>query len=185
MVVAATAVVTAPVWLTAVLLTVDGFTDSAAPSDVVVVLGNEVLASGEPSDRLAARLDAAVMARDAGLVEQVIVSGGVGRSGHDEADAMARYLQAAGVPADDIIVDGLGVNTRATARNAAEIMDDRGWDSAIVATQFFHISRTALAFEQAGIDEVTTVHAQYREPRDAFALAREVPAWWFYRLGLR
>jgi len=112
--------------LGAVALAADGLTDSAVASDVVVVLGNKVRADGSPAPRLAARLDAAVAVYEAGLAEHIIVSGGVGRSGYDEATVMAAYLAAAGIDAERIVIDGAGVNTRATAENAAAIMTPVG-----------------------------------------------------------
>ena len=169
--------------LAAAGLMIDGLTDSAEASDVVVVLGSEVLADGSPSARLAARLDAAIGVYEAGLVDAVIVSGGVGRSGHGEAVAMADYLVAEGVPNEVIVIDGEGVNTRATAVNAAAIMAEHGWTSAIVATQHFHISRSRLAMRQEGIDRVTTVHADHTEFRDVYSLIREIPAYARYLLG--
>ncbi len=164
-------------------LVVDGLTDSAEASDVVVVLGNEVQADGSPSARLAARLDAAVDVYEAGLVDAVIVSGAVGQSGHDEAVVMADYLVAEGVPIEVIVIDSEGFTTRATAVNSAAIMDERGWTSAIVATQYFHIPRSRLALKQEGIDRVSTVHADHVELRDLYAVVREVPAYARYLLG--
>ena len=107
------------------VIAVDGFTDSAATSDVVV-LGNEVLSDGTPSPRLIARLDAALDVHEAGLADHVIVSGGVGRSGFNEAEVMADYLMAAGLNPNLIVIDDNGVTTRATANNAAAVMSERG-----------------------------------------------------------
>ena len=169
-------------WIAAALISIDGLTDSAAGSDVVVVLGNEVNPDGLPSARLAARLDAAVDVHARGLADHIIVSGGIGKSGYSEADVMAAYLVEAGVDDDAIVIDRDGETTRATAVNAASIMEQQGWASAIVATQFFHVPRAQLAFEQAGIDSVTTIHADYTEVRDVYGLAREVPAYLRYWL---
>ncbi len=168
----------------AAILAIDGFTDSARESDVVIVLGNEVRPDATPTPRLAARLDAALKVHQAGLADHIIVSGGPSQTGLDEAEVMATYLIEAGVEPDRVIVDSAGVNTRATAVNAAAIMNERGWDSAIVATQFFHITRSRLALHQAGVEQVTTVHADYLELRDLYGLAREIPAWLKYRAGL-
>ncbi len=95
------------------------------PADLAVVLGNEVLADGRPSARLAARLDCAVAAYRAGLVPLVLVSGGVGASGFSEAVVMRRYLVAAGVPDAAVLVDEDGVNTAATVRAAVAVMKAR------------------------------------------------------------
>ncbi len=161
-------------------LVFDGVTDSAQESDVLVVLGNEVLSSGEPSDRLAARLDKAIELYDKSLAPTIIVSGGFGVSGFDEAEVMANYLLANNVPADSIIRDNEGITTGATATNVAAIMEQRNWDSAIVVSQYYHISRSRLAHRRAGIDSVTTAHASYIEARDAYSLLREVPAYTKY-----
>ena len=169
---------------TVAALTIDGVTDSTPPSDVVIVLGNRVAADGTPAPRLAARLDAAIEVLETGRVEYVIVSGGVGRSGADESVAMADYLVAAGIDRDRIVLDGHGVNTRATAENSARIMSERGWETAIVATQYFHVSRAKLALDQAGIDMVGSIHADHVEIRDGYSVLREVPAWIAYRLRL-
>ncbi len=158
-------------------LGVDGLTDSAEASDVIVVLGSEVQADGLPSARLAARLDAAVGVYESGLARAVIVSGAVGKSGHNEAAVMASYLVDKGIPTEVIIIDSEGVTTRATAVNSAAIMDQRGWTSAIVATQYFHVPRSRLALEQEGVGRVTTVHADHFELRDVYSVLREIPAY--------
>ena len=165
------------------LLLFDGLTDSAEPSDVIIVLGNEVLDGGVPSDRLAARLDKAAELFAEDFAPHVVVSGGTGPNGFDEAAAMMQYLVDAGIPGTAITPDPLGVNTRATAINTAELMANRGWDSAIVVSQWFHISRTRLAHKQEGIENVSTASADYFELRDLLSVIREVPAYISYKLG--
>lgn len=163
-------------------LIIDGFTDSASQSDVAVVLGNQVTNEGVPSERLAARLDKAIELYEASVASKILVSGGVGASGYDEAEVMAEYLAERGVPSSDILVDSLGVNTRATAENTANLMEKNGWTSAIVVTQYFHVTRSRLAFHQEGIEQVSTAHANHVELRDVYALTREIPAYVKYRM---
>lgn len=162
----------------------DGLTDDIAPSDVAVVLGNTVQPDGTPSNRLAARLDRAVELWEKGTVDAIIVSGGTGKEGVPEGDAMRRYLVGQGVPRDRIIVDNAGVDTSATARNAADIMAARDYDSAIVVSQYFHIPRARLAMQRAGI-ETHTAHADFFEPRDLYSTARELVAYPVYFLRPR
>lgn len=161
-------------------VTIDGLTSNATPSDVLVVLGNKVDADGKPSPRLLARLNAALRLYQQGAADYIIVSGGVGATGHDEAEVMGRYLTDAGVPTDRIIVDSAGVNTAATATNASQIMADQQWESAIVVSQFFHLSRTKLAFRQRGITQVSAASADFYETRDPYSLIREVIAYGKY-----
>jgi len=166
------------------VIIVDGVTDSAKKSDVIIVLGNQVMDDGTPSDRLAARLNAAYSAYKRDLAPYIIVSGGIGESGFDEAEVMGEYLVAKGIPETRIIYDSKGINTKATARNSAKIMEDKGWEKAIVATQFYHVPRTRLAHKRAGIKQVSTIHPSFFERRDLYSLFREVPAYTKYWIKL-
>ena len=114
------------VLLHAAAIGLDGLLDEDGSADVAIVLGNMVHPSGEPSQRLKARLDAAAGLFEAGRVKTVIVSGGLGKEGHQEADVMKAYLVERGVPAEVVISDPDGNTTRATAANASRIMADEG-----------------------------------------------------------
>ena len=152
----------------------DGLRDDIHPADVAIVLGNTVERDGRPSARLRARLDKAVELYRGGLFRNVIVSGGIGVEGFNEAEVMKGYLISQGVPEGCIIADGEGVTTSLTASNAARIMKERGWQSALVISQYFHISRTRLAVESYGVRPVYSAHAEYFELRDVYSIAREV-----------
>jgi len=104
------------------LIVVAGCSDAQADADVIVVPGNTVSAYGTPSPRLQARLDVALALHRARRAPLIFVSGGLGKEGFDEAVVMANYLMANGVPAAAIVKDSQGVDTRATARNAAAFM---------------------------------------------------------------
>jgi vancomycin permeability regulator SanA len=141
--------------------------------DLIIVLGNEVLADGSPSPRLAARLDCALDAHKQGLAPYFFVSGGRGLSGFDEGVVMRDYLVARGIAEDHIIVDLEGINSHATARNAALVMHEHGWHSAIVVSQYFHVFRARMACHIEGIAFVSTAAPWYFELRDLYSLARE------------
>ena len=55
---------------------IDGATSHYQASHYAVVLGNKVYLSGEPSQRLQARLSRALLLYQRGVVKQIIVSGG-------------------------------------------------------------------------------------------------------------
>lgn len=163
------------------LIVADGLTDETPPSDVAVVLGSKVNPDGTVSPRLAARLGRALELHRAGTVPVILVSGGTGKEGVPEGTAMKAWLVARGVPGGAVIVDDAGVDTGATARNAAAIMQARGYDSAIVVSQYFHIARTKLAFRKQGL-AVGGAHPAYFEVRDLYSIAREVPGYASYLL---
>jgi uncharacterized SAM-binding protein YcdF (DUF218 family) len=163
------------------LIAMDGVGDELGPADLAVVLGTKVGDDGRVSDRLAARLDRGAELYHRGVVPRIVVSGGRGRSGFEEADVMRGYLVAAGVPADRVVADRSGVDTWASARFVADFARRTGARRVLVVSQFFHVPRARLALRRQGLG-VGGAHADYHEPRDAWGLAREVPAWWLYLL---
>lgn len=131
-------------------IAVDGLIDRPACADAVVAPGNTVSPQGRPSARLAARLDTALFAYNAKLAPLLIVSGGKGKEGVDEA-ATARYLEARGVPRQSIQLDSQGIDSAATAMNEAELLHRSDLDTVLIATQYFHVTRIRLALQKAGL----------------------------------
>jgi len=162
-------------------ITVDGLTEEDCAADVAVVLGNQVHPDGTPSDRLKARLDRAAELYELGCFASIILSGGIGKEGVDEAVAMRDYLLRYGIAEDALIVDSEGANTEATANFVARWMADNDAESVLAISQFFHLTRTRHALERAGVPTVKTSYARYFELRDIYSLAREsvaLPWYW-------
>jgi vancomycin permeability regulator SanA len=163
-------------------IVIDGLSDHLQPSDAGVVLGNEVLAEGLPSPRLKSRLDRAVELYRGQNIKYIIVSGGIEKKGYDEARVMQEYLIKAGIPGNVIIPDHQGTDTMATAKNARLIMKRMNLHTVTVITQYYHITRTKLAFKKAGFGQVYAAHARIFEFRDLYSLVREFFAYYKYLL---
>jgi vancomycin permeability regulator SanA len=159
-----------------------GVHDNLHPCDVAVVLGNAVDRDGAPSSGLRARLEKSLQLYRAGYFPRIIVSGGVGRTGYNEAAVMAQYLRANGVPDADIIVDDIGINTFSTGRNAKRIMSENNMRSVMIITQYYHIPRTRYVFWRFGIEPAYYAHANLFEIHDGFAVPREALAFAVYLL---
>ena len=165
-----------------------GTTDYRRPADAAVVLGARVYGDGTPSPLLADRIATGVELYRQGLVPILVMSGGDGEDGWNEADVMRSRAIAAGVPAEAILVDRTGVNTDATVRDAVALLSDPSippsWLRIAAVSQAYHLPRIQLAFSQAGID-VLTVPAPDPVPIRELPLlvVREVPAFWAYFLG--
>jgi vancomycin permeability regulator SanA len=157
-------------------IALDGLTDDVRPADVAIVLGNKVERDGQPSPRLKARLDRAVTLYQQGLVKQILVTGGLGKEGFDEAAVMATFLRSRGIPSSAIIQDPKGNTTWDSAQNARLLLACGASCRAIAVSQFFHLTRSRVALEKAGFREVGTASAQYFEMRDLYSLIREVLA---------
>jgi len=168
--------------LHSLITTFDGLNDKVDFSDAAVVLGNKVELDGTPSKRLQARLDRAVELYDKQYFKYIIVSGGTGKEGFDEAVIMKNYLMQIEIPDNNIILDSEGYNSFMTAQNTKTILNDMDLSSITIISQFYHITRTKLAFKKVGFEHVYTAHAKYFEIRDIYSLAREFLAYYKYLL---
>lgn len=163
------------------LMVASGLNEDIFKADVIVIPGNAVSPEGQPSERLAARLDRGLELYKEGLAGRIIVSGGIGWQGVDEAEAMKAYLVNKGVPAEHIVTDSQGVNTWATARFTADWLRGNNLSSALVVSQYFHVPRAAMALERFGVPRVGRAYARFWEWRDAYSIPREVLGWIAYR----
>ena len=165
-----------------------GTTDYRRPANAAVVFGARVYASGAPSPLLADRIAAGVELYRSGDVSTLLMSGGDGVDGFNEAAVMRDVAVAAGVDPNDVVIDGSGVTTEATVDHAMAWLASHGSvpisDSRLIAvSQAYHLPRIQLAFAAAGID-VLTVPAVDPVPISEMPLlvAREIPAFWTYYL---
>jgi vancomycin permeability regulator SanA len=160
-----------------------GTTDYRRPAEVVVVFGAQVHPDGAPSTSLRDRMKTAIGLYKEGLVNKVLVSGGVGESGFNEALVMRDMAVEAGVPELDVIVDSAGVNTEATVRDSRPFFEKADRPTALAVSQYYHLPRVKLAYQGSGAT-VFTVPAGTSTPipQTPRFVVREIPAFWVYYL---
>jgi vancomycin permeability regulator SanA len=163
-----------------------GTTDYRRPADAAVIFGARVYASGVPSPLLADRIRTGVELYDSGLVPMLVMSGGDGVDGFNEAEVMRASAIAAGVAPGAIMVDPAGVTTEATVANAVSLLSEGSNPlppRIMAVSQPYHLPRVQLSFATAGVD-VLTVPAADPQPigEMPWLVAREVPAFWVYYL---
>jgi len=157
-----------------VVIVVFGHLDKVKPADICVVLGNKVNPDGSLSPRLKARLDRCISLYNDGLFSKVIVSGGTGKEGVNEAVAMKLYLTANNLPTDSIIADSSGINTYMTALFTKKYMIQNNLQSVLIVSQYFHLLRTTMILQRLGIKPVYYAHAHFYEIRDFYSIIREM-----------
>ena len=156
-----------------------------ASADVGIVLGAWVRPDGQMSTTLQHRVEAALRAFEEGRVGALIACGMRGADEPEsEAAVMARYFTARGVPEEAVVVDDRSADTRESLRNAREIMRERGWQTALVVTSDYHLTRALWLCRDEGIDAagLPAPGASYRHNR-VFARLREALSWINYGLG--
>lgn len=164
------------------VLIFSGLKDQVGKADVALVLGNTVNMDGTPSLRLQARLDKTVELFRDDFFPIIIVSGGIGIEGYDEAKVMRDYLVSHGIPPTQIIMDSEGINTYASAKKTLQIIRESNKKSVFVISQYFHLPRARLTLERLGISPIYSAHANFFEWRDIYSSFREVAAYISYAL---
>jgi vancomycin permeability regulator SanA len=158
-----------------------GHDDDLRPADVAVVLGNYVAPDGTVGDVVKGRLDRALELYRDGTVKHILVSGARAPGDYDEPTGMRAYLVSRGVPESDITLDQGGSNTYLTALNTRRLMKERGWRTATIVSQYYHILRARLAFRRMGIEDARSAHApEGRGLREPYGLLRELVGFYWY-----
>lgn len=127
--------------------------------DCIVVLGANLNADGSPKETLRYRLDEAAAYLERNPETACIVSGGQGPDEPcSEAEAMARYLEAAGVDASRILLEDRSTTTAENLRFSAALLDSP--DASVgVVTNDFHVLRASRIARRQGLSNVYGISA--------------------------
>jgi uncharacterized SAM-binding protein YcdF (DUF218 family) len=126
--------------------------DGARRVDTIIVLGSAVWPGGRASPSLYARMRHAIALYRAGYATHLILSGGVGGNPPSEAEVMRQLAASAGVPADALVLEDTSRSTEENLANAKWLMDARGWRSAIIVSDPFHMLRAETMARDLGMD---------------------------------
>lgn len=161
-----------------------GKTDYRRQADAVVVFGARVYADGRPSDALADRMRTAGELILQGYAPILIVSGGPGDGEIHETQTMRRLAMEMGIPAESILVDERGLNTRATVNTLSVLVHQQRYQKILAVSHFYHLPRIKLTAQRAGVDLYTIpARESYTLSRLPWFIAREVIACWAYYLN--
>ncbi|MBU4533205.1 MAG: YdcF family protein [Eubacteriales bacterium] len=105
--------------------------------DVIVVL------SGDRGERMEHGADLFHL----GTADRVIVSGGAIYQETAAADLMFRHAVGLGVPAASVIKEAQAQTTEENALFIKQLMDDYGFESAVVVSSPYHMRRVQMVFE--------------------------------------
>jgi len=126
--------------------------DRARRADVIIVLGSAVYPGERPSPSLNARVQHAIALYRAGYATHLILCGGLGTYPPSEAEVMRRLAASAGVPPDALVLEDRSHSTEENLANAKALMDARGWRSAVIVSDPFHLYRAELIARELGIE---------------------------------
>jgi uncharacterized SAM-binding protein YcdF (DUF218 family) len=159
--------------------------DSRPTADAIVVLGSAQY-NGVPSSIFEARLEHALRLYEAGVAPVVVTVGGKAAGDQfTEAEAGRDYLADAGLPDDALLAVQEGVDTLESMRAVSAEFADRGWSTAVLVTDPWHVMRTERMAEDAGIDAESSPTRQgpsvYSRTTQFRYILRETAAYLLYR----
>ncbi len=162
--------------------------------EYAIVFGAGVASTGELSDIVRERDDAAIALYQQDKVEKLYVSGD--NRHFYQAQTMAEYAIKAGVSRNDVIVDKLGIDTHDTCRHFANDPTIANDAQALLVTQEFHLPRAMLMCRNEGVtnaglavNQLGLLEERASSPYDLYItrsnrFLREAALTWMYRLGI-
>ncbi len=125
--------------------------DQAQHADAIVILGAAQY-NGHPSPVLKARLDHAHELYKKGYAQEIITTGSYGPDPNfSEAQVSMKYLVQRGVDVTNIVVEQAGGSTYDSIRAASGFLHAKGWKTALVVSDGFHLYRVKRMFSDNGI----------------------------------
>lgn len=126
--------------------------DEKRKADVAIVLGAAAY-EGEVSPVYRERINHGITLYREGYAEKLIVTGGIGE-GNEKSDAYyaKEYAIKMGVPAEDVLTEDTSTITQENLENAKIIMEQNGYETAIIVSDPLHMKRAMLLAKDAGIE---------------------------------
>src|SRR5215471_10183483 len=125
--------------------------DEVRPADAIVVLGAAQY-NGRPSPVLKARLDHALELYNTGVARAIITTGSYGPDPNiSEAEVGRKYLVQHGVSVDQIVTEQGSGTTHDSIEAASALLHSKGWKTAVVVSDGFHLYRVKQMFADNGI----------------------------------
>jgi uncharacterized SAM-binding protein YcdF (DUF218 family) len=172
----------------ALAVLVYGRGDRAQPADVIVVLGSGLRANGQPGPAMTRRVTHGATLWHERYAPIIVCSGGLGlRMVRTEAAACAELLMSLGVPETAIVQEDRSRSTEENALYTQLLMEEHGWQTALVVSDGYHLMRASWIFASAGFDFTTSRPPDDPPPFDHIrAVAREVVAihWYMVKTAL-
>ncbi len=163
-----------PAWL-AVQIWQQSRNDETRAADAIVVLGAAQY-DGEPSPVFRARLDQAVYLYREELSRLVIVTGGKQEGDRfTEAEVAHQYLEAEGIPPEDILEEEDGRTTLESMERVSAIARQEGVGTVLLVSDPMHSERVKRMATDLGFEEAYASWASYeRLNRSRETKAREL-----------
>ena len=124
----------------------------SAEYDGIIVLGAQVLPTGQPSVQLQWRLDKAMECYRENPCYMVVCGAQGANEPEPEGDVMRRVLLEAGIPEEHVISDPHSADTKQNIRNAWAILQELGCQKPLIVTSDYHLPRAMAIARDNGLE---------------------------------
>ena len=173
------------IWL-AVIIWQYAKVDEKYAADVIIVLGART-EDDEVSPVYRERLNHAVRLYEEGYADKVILTGGYGKGNlYSDAYNAKTYVEVQGIVSEDILIEEESIITQQNIENAKAIMDENGYQKAIIVSDPLHMKRAMDMADDIGIEAYSspTPTTKYVSLKSKIPfLAREVFFYTGYKLS--
>lgn len=125
--------------------------DELQEADVAIILGAATYYD-EVSPVYRERLNHGITLYQQGYIKKIIVTGGNG-AGNEYSDAYIakQYVISQGVPEENVLMEEQSKITQENLENTKAIMDENGYEDAIIVSDPLHMKRSMLIADDIGI----------------------------------
>ena len=148
--------------------------------DVIIVLGAAQSSDGAAGPAMARRVRHGVKCHAQSKAPVVLMTGGRTTSETPECETMAELAQSEGLPSEVIYQEPFSTRTLENAIECKKIMIKKGWQTALLVTDDFHMPRSLYTFRSLGIDVAGNAVPFSPTPYTLLAIMRETVARLFY-----
>ena len=125
--------------------------DERQEADVAIVLGASVRGK-EVSPVFRERINHGIFLYKEGYVKKIILTGGQTKGNElSEARIAMQYALTQGVPESDLILEETSKVTLDNLKNAAQLMDEWGFETALLVSDPLHMKRAGYLAHQTGL----------------------------------
>jgi len=148
--------------------------------DVIIVLGAAQKSDGTAGPAMARRVRHGVKCFNQGRAGVVLMAGGRTTSDVPECETMAELAQSEGLSPETIYQEAFSTRTLENAIECQKIMVDKGWRTALLVTDGYHMPRSLYTFRALGIDVSGNAVPFSPTPYTFVAILRETVARLIY-----
>ena len=155
-----------------------GDSSPAAGADAVLVLGCGVERDGSPTPMLADRIRAGIDAYGSGSTAFLLMSGDGRSPDYDEVTPMREAALNAGIGADRVLSDPMGLST---SQSILRARDEFGFRRVIIVTQRYHLDRALYLARSLGMEawgypaeDIRYTGQFFRDVREIIARCKDV-----------